>query len=198
MNDLLAELFASRVRARVLRLMVVDAARGWSLTELHRDLDLPVSSLQHECYKLERIGLLVSQREGNSRRYRLDPDSPILQPIEALVEAAGPGSTGTSLSRKPASSPSLDGITGVELAFIARRHGEAPQLVLVGDVPFDQIERARQQVGRALGPAGDDLEVAFYLPADWRARVASGAPFVHALLAAPRTVLVGDPGREAG
>ena len=72
-NDFLSELFASRVRAAVLGHVVPRPQRGFSLTELSRLLGLPISSLQHECYKLERIGILISHRAGASRRYSINP-----------------------------------------------------------------------------------------------------------------------------
>src|SRR5687768_18112538 len=43
---------------------------------LHDALPIfPVSSLQHECYKLTRLGLLRDERVGNARLYRPDPRS---------------------------------------------------------------------------------------------------------------------------
>ena len=58
MTDLLAELFSSKVRAAALGVFLPRPHCWFSLTELSRLLGLPVSSLQHECYKLARLGLL--------------------------------------------------------------------------------------------------------------------------------------------
>jgi DNA-binding IclR family transcriptional regulator len=71
--DPLAELFSSRVRSAVLTLVLPRPHLGFSLTDLSRRLGLPVSSLQHECYKLTRLGLLRDERVGNARLYRPDP-----------------------------------------------------------------------------------------------------------------------------
>ena len=87
MTDLLAELFSSKVRAAVLGMLLPRPHRWFSLTELSRSLGLPVSSLQHECYKLARVGLLHDQRSGNVRRYAPDPAFPLLRPLTALVLA---------------------------------------------------------------------------------------------------------------
>jgi hypothetical protein len=45
----LAELFSSKVRASVLALMLPRPHLAFSLTDLSRRLDIPVSSAQHEC-----------------------------------------------------------------------------------------------------------------------------------------------------
>jgi len=58
MNELLSELFSSKVRAAVLGHVLPRPQVALSLTEFSRLLDLPISSLQHECYKLERIGII--------------------------------------------------------------------------------------------------------------------------------------------
>jgi hypothetical protein len=48
MNELLAELFSSKVRAAVLGYMLPRPQIAMSLTEFSRILGLPISSLQHE------------------------------------------------------------------------------------------------------------------------------------------------------
>jgi DNA-binding transcriptional ArsR family regulator len=81
----LAELFSSRVRAAVLALVLARPHLRFSLTELSWRLGLPVSSLQHERYKLTRLGLLRNERVGNARLYRPDPAWPLLEPLTALT-----------------------------------------------------------------------------------------------------------------
>ena len=44
-----------------------DQAHRISGPNFSRRLGLPVSSLQHECYKLVRIGVLRDRRAGNTR-----------------------------------------------------------------------------------------------------------------------------------
>ena len=110
MTDLLAELFSSKVRAAVLGMLLPRPHRWFSLTELSRSLGLPVSSLQHECYKLARVGLLHDQRTGNVRRYAPDPAFPLLKPLTALVLAAVPLSESL-----PAAA---EGMTGIERGWL--------------------------------------------------------------------------------
>ena len=75
--------------------------------------------------------------------------------------------------------------------------GPPPRLVLVGEVPLDVLDATVGRVAAAIGVAPDDVDLAFFRPADWRARVADGNPYVADLLAAPRTPLRGEgPNRD--
>lgn len=195
MNEFLSELFASKVRAAVLGQTIPRPHLAWSLTEFSRLLDLPISSLQHECYKLERLGVLISQREGASRRYRVNPNGPAIRELTALVVSAlGPAEVlrGT-----------LEEIQGLETAFIATTlpltqsaisgaDGSIP-LVLIGEIPLEQIDTAQERAAALLGLDPSQIEAVFYLPEDWDERVEQRAAYAVWLLESPRTHLIGTP-----
>lgn len=196
MNELLAELFSSRVRAAVLGYTMPRPQVAVSLTEFSRLLNLPISSLQHECYKLERIGVLKGKREGNSRRYRLNPNCPVLPELTALIVAA--------LGQQTALAATLGDVTGLHAAFIGRvlpleestdpTGSQAPiPLVLIGEIPLEEIDGALERVAFLLGVPTTRLEAVFYLPADWSARLEQHSQYAVWLMSGPRTDLVGDP-----
>ena len=197
MNELLAELFSSKVRAAVLGHMLPRPQVALSLTEFSRLLDLPISSLQHECYKLERIGVIKGRREGNSRRYRIDSKCAILPELTALVVAA--------LGQEAAIAATLGDVPGLEAAFIGRKlplhdghenesNTAAPiPLVLIGEIPLEEIEGALERVALLLGLPTSKLEAVFYLPGDWQARLEQNSHYAVWLISGPRTDLVGDP-----
>ncbi len=190
MNDPLAELLSSRVRAAVLVRFVAQPAPA-SLTELARTLQLSISSVQHECYKLERLGILVARREGGSRRYRLAPDSPLVDPLIQLVWATR--DRDALLTAALRELPGLDRVLLVPPADGA--HPAPTHLVVVGEVPLDQLEVALDRAVALLDLSPEQLSLAFYRPADWHARVAEGNALVQRLLAAKHTVLIGDDKR---
>ena len=195
LNEFLSELFASKVRAAVLGQTIPRPHLAWSLTEFSRILELPISSLQHECYKLERLGVLVSQREGASRRYRVNPEGPSIRELTALVVSA--------LGPEEVLRGTLDEIQGLESAFIAATlpltqsavsgaEGSIP-LVLIGEIPLEQIDTAQERVAALLGLDPSQIEAVFYLPEDWEERVEQRAAYAVWLLESPRTHLVGTP-----
>lgn len=186
-KDILAEILSSRVRAAVLTFFVARSDDAFSLTELSRALALPVSSLQHECYKLERLGVLKGRREGGSRRYVLQRDTPITEPLARLVLATRrtPELLGAALTDLP----------GLDQAFLVQGEDSNLELVIIGDVPFDQLDAAQRRVAALLGRQPTSIGLAFYRPDDWRQRQAEGNPRVRRLLASPRQTLI-DRSRE--
>jgi DNA-binding transcriptional ArsR family regulator len=197
MNELLAELFSSRVRAAVLGHLLPRPQIALSLTEFSRILDLPISSLQHECYKLERIGVIKGRREGNSRRYRVDPTCSVLSELTTLVVKA--------LGQEEAVRATLTDVPGLQAAFIGRslpindgqESGTASAapipLVLIGEIPLEEIDSALDRVAALLGLATSRFEAVFYLPEDWRARLDQQSQYAVWLVSGPRTDLVGNP-----
>ena len=194
MNELLAELFSSKVRAAVLGHMLPRPQMALSLTEFSRLLGLPISSLQHECYKLERIGVIRGRREGNSRRYRVDPNCQVLPELTALVVGA--------LGQEEAIRATLADVPGLEAAFIGRTlpiddvqeiSATPIPLVLIGEIPLEEIDSALDRVSRLLDLPASRFEAVFYRPGDWRARLDQHSQYAVWLVSGPRTDLVGNP-----
>ncbi len=110
--------------------------------------------MQREVDRLERAGLLVSERVGNTRVVRPDRDAPIYGELAALLRKAfGP---------KPLLEESLARIRGIRSAAIfgswARRyHGEPGPLprdvdvLVVGDADPNEVYDAAREVERRLG-----------------------------------------------
>ena len=183
MTDLLAEVFSSKVRSAVLSHLLTRPHLGFSLTDLSRRLSLPISSLQHECYKLERIKVLISRRAGNARLYRVDDRCALLAPLTTLIVAAvGPES---------ALLGAIDGVANLELVFVTgSAFGRDGRLIVVGDMPLETLESLTTRAESALGRATNSLEVAFFQPDDWRTRIAQHNPYVWELLTGPRQMVL--------
>lgn len=187
MPELLAELFSSRVRAAVLALMLPRPHLGFSLTELARRLAMPVSSLQHECYKLNRLGLLKVERAGSARRYRPDPTFPLLPALSALILR--------SISLEEALYGAAERMEGIEHVWVSGSLDEpdgGTYLVVVGVLDLESLDGLFDRSRSALAgmSAANRLELAYYLPGDWNERLAAGDPFVTELRNAPRIDLL--------
>ncbi len=182
-TDLLAEIFSSRVRAAVLSYLLPRPHLGFSLTDLSRRLSLPISSLQHECYKLERIGVLIARRAGNARLYRVDPRCPLLGPLTTLVT--------TAIGAEAALRGAIADVAGLELVFLTGPSLTAGgRLVVVGDLPLETLETLTARAEVALGQDVNTLEVAFFQPDDWKTRIAQQNPYVWELLTGQRQMLL--------
>jgi DNA-binding transcriptional ArsR family regulator len=185
------ELFSSRVRAAVLCRVLPRPHLGFSLTELSRHLGLPISSLQHECYKLERLGVLSGRREGNAYRYRGNAESPLNGPLTALVVVA--------IGEESALRATLDDVPGVHAAFLAGRvpkaiaDGPAP-LVVIGDVPLEELDALESRPASVLNLPSSAIELAYYRPDDWRVKLQRANPYVVSILKGDRLNLVSNDG----
>lgn len=184
----LAELFSSRVRAAVLALVLARPHLRFSLTELSRRLGLPVSSLQHECYKLTRLGLLRDERVGNARLYGPDPAWPLLEPLTALTVRAMP--------LEEALRGAVEGLRGIEGAWVSgdlSAQADPVYVVVVGNLGVDELDAFFDRCLVALVPiAGlNRIELAYFRPADWEARLARGDPFATSLREGDRIELCG-------
>ncbi len=177
MTDLLAELFSSKVRAAVLGMLLPRPHCWFSLTELSRSLGLPVSSLQHECYKLARVGLLHDQRTGNVRRYAPDPAFSLLKPLTALVLAAVP--LAESL---PAAAEGMPAIEQGWLTSEPKARNARPFLVVIGNLSIEDLDALFERARAATAAVGTgDIELAYYPSTEWARRLASHDPFVTSL-----------------
>jgi hypothetical protein len=176
-TDLLAELFSSKVRAAVLGMLLPRPHCWFSLTELSRSLGLPVSSLQHECYKLARVGLLHDQRSGNVRRYSPDPAFALLKPLTALVLAAVPLSESL-----PAAAEGMNGVEQGWLTGEPSGRNARPFLVVIGNLGVEDLDALFERARAAADSAGTgDIELAYYPSTEWARRLASHDPFVTSL-----------------
>ena len=179
MTDLLAELFSSKVRAAVLGMLLPRPHCWFSLTELSRSLGLPVSSLQHECYKLTRLGLLRDERVGNARLYRPDPAWPLLEPLTALTVRAG--------SLEEALRGAVEGVAGIDRAWVSgdlASQSDPIYVVILGNLGVEELDGIFDRCGVALVPilGSNRIELAYFRPANWKGRIARGDPFTSALL----------------
>ena len=193
MSELLAELFSSRVRSAVLALLLPRPHLAFSLTDMSRRLGLPVSSLQHECYKLTRLGLLRDERRGNARLYAPDAAWPLLESLTALVVRALPVETVLS-----AAIERIEGLTAVWLAGGLHSPKDSVYLVVIGSVDVETLDGIFARVRIAVAPAetGSRLELAYFRPADWSRRFATRDGFAASLAAGER-VLPDGMGSEA-
>jgi DNA-binding Lrp family transcriptional regulator len=181
----LAEVLSSRVRATVLAWLAPRLDARFSLTELSQAVGAPVSSLQHECYKLERLGVLQGRREGVSRRYAIQLDHALSRPLVNLVVAT----------------LGLEAVLQEAIAEAGRFHVAAlagpdrpdgrPVLVLIGDTSLAGLDQVQRRVSLLLGLDPEWLELAYFQRDDWRDKGARGHPLLQRLANRPVQAIIG-------
>ncbi|MGB3331013.1 MAG: hypothetical protein WBA46_18760 [Thermomicrobiales bacterium] len=181
---LLAGLLSSKVRAAVLTWLVARQDAAWSLTEIARGVGMAISSVQHECYKLEGLDILTGTPVHGSRRYALNRAFPPTEPLMHLVYAAW----GFPSLAAAALADLGDDLQEASLRYRGQSAQEAT-LVLIGDVSLDLLATAQTRIALLLDLVPDALDVAFFQPAQWSARVDDRDPLVARLLDLPGVTL---------
>jgi predicted nucleotidyltransferase len=97
---MLSTLLGSKTRARVLTILLTRPRRAYHLRELIRQAGGGASGVQREVGRLERLGLLTSERTAAGRReLRVVDEHQLLEPLQALVDAEA------ATLRTPANAP---------------------------------------------------------------------------------------------
>jgi hypothetical protein len=181
----LAEVLSSRVRATVLAWLAPRLDARFSLTELSQAVGAPVSSLQHECYKLERLGVLQGRREGASRRYAIQLEHPLARPLVNLVVA--------TLGLEAVLQEAIGESGGFETAALAgpAHSGEQPLLILIGEAGLSGLDQIQRRVSLLLGFDPEWLELAYFQHDEWRGYGSQGHPLLQRLAHRPIQPIIG-------
>ena len=86
-NDapVLAPTFRSRTQGELLALVLLHPDREWTLSELARELDAPLTTIQSEVGRLADGGVLATRKVGRSRVVRANTASPAVAPLTQLT-----------------------------------------------------------------------------------------------------------------
>src|SRR2546423_7115904 len=164
----LLPIFRTRLQSDLLACLFLLEPDGESLARLARQLRTDPATVQREAERLERSGILKSDRVGRTRVVRVDSASPVYPELRALVlKALGPA---------PVLARTLRQIEGIQAAYIfgswARRASGEPgplprdiDLLVVSEVDPNAVYSAVREVEDGLGVEINPVVVA---DEEWR------------------------------
>lgn len=177
-------------QARVLKWLFGQPDRSYHLSELRRLTGLGSASLQRELNRLSGAGLVHSERVGNLRRFRANPQSPVYTELVALVRKT----LGIELMLRDALMPLAHKVQAAWVyGSVAKQTDTADSDIdvmlvgddlLLGDV-LELLMPVEVQLGRKINPN-------CYTPAEFERRRAEPDSFVNRVLAQPVLTLIGD------
>ncbi|MBI2973767.1 MAG: nucleotidyltransferase domain-containing protein [Armatimonadetes bacterium] len=186
--SILGELLTSATRERLLTLFLTHPTGEYYVRELHRRTGFSLRALQHELARLERLGLLVTRRQGREKYYRANERHPLFPDLKRIVyKTAGLG----DVLRE-----ALAGIAGVGAAFIygsVAKGGERVtsdiDLMVIGSPNPDRLHDALKKAEKALGR---DVNVVTMGTDEWKERRRTRDAFVYDLLRSEKILLIGN------
>jgi uncharacterized protein len=182
------KLFGSKLRARILGWFFTHVDERFFVRQLESLLKEDSTNLSRELARLENLRILVSEREGRQKYFKVNKSSPIFKEMKGLILKTA-GVAGTMKS-------GLEKVEGVKYAFIYgsfARNIEKPEsdvdLMVIGRGHLDEIEDILSRIEQRLGRS---VNVIFYSLKEFRQRINSEDSFIRTVLKNPKIMLIGD------
>lgn len=177
----------SEVRRQILRTFFARPGLVRHVRELARELGWSATIVGQELDRLERTGILTSDRIGRARRYRVDEQSPIASEIRSLVQKT----IGVEARIRDA----IADLPGIEEAFLYGSYARGDEratsdldLMVIGAVEQEDLSERLAGAERDLKR---DVNVTSYDRDEIERLRSEGDLFVERVLDGPRVLLIG-------
>jgi predicted nucleotidyltransferase len=91
-DPILETLFTSKARVEILKLFFLSSSERHYMRQVAALTDQPLRAVQRELARLEKAGLLESQRDGNRKYFQANRSSPVFSDLRSLlIRTAGLG-----------------------------------------------------------------------------------------------------------
>jgi predicted nucleotidyltransferase len=177
----------SAVRREILRTFFARPGIVRHVRELARELGRSATIVGQELDRLERTGILKSERIGRARRYRVDDQSPIASEIRSLVQKT----IGVEARIRDA----IADLPGIEEAFLYGSYARGDEratsdldLFVIGLVDQERLSERLAEVERDLGR---DVNVASYVRGELERLRKEGDLFTEQVFEGARVSLIG-------
>lgn len=180
---------------RIFRWLFGQPSREFHLSELRRLSGLGSASLQRELKRLTDAGLVRSERVGNLRRFRANPQSPVFSELAGLTRKT----LGAEPLLREALLPLVPALkTAWIFGSVARQSDTAQSDIDVMLVGEDlHLARVLELLLPVEGQLGRKINPTCYTPAEFERRRAEPDSFVNRVLAQPVLPLIGDAHESA-
>lgn len=177
----------SAVRREILRTFFARPGIVRHVRELARELGRSATIVGQELDRLERTGILKSERIGRARRYRVDDQSPIASEVRSLVQKT----IGVEARIRDA----IADLPGIEEAFLYGSYARGDEratsdldLFVIGPVDQERLSERLTDVERELGR---DVNVTSYERGELERLRRKGDLFIERVLEGSRVALIG-------
>jgi len=187
-NSILKTLFSSGVRIDILSYFFMHPGEGYYIRQLEKILDKPVSNIQKELAKLEKINLLSSSIEGNQKRYIIKKDFPLYDELRNIFIKT----TGLSDIIKDELLKEKE----IELAFIYGSFASGDEisqsdvdLMIVGNISDLSINKSIKKIEEKIGRV---VNYSIYSRKEIEDRINNNDNFIKTVLEGQIIIIIGN------
>jgi len=187
-TTMLERLFTSRVRVRLLTLFLTHPTEAFYIRQITRLTGETYNNVRQELQNLAQLGLVLSERRANATYYWANVEHFLFPELKRLIlktEAVG------DRLRE-----ALSTLGYVRVAFIYGSTARGTEvassdidLMVIGDVDLDALDRAIDSIEEALGRT---MNYTLFDVEEWRERVTQGQSFVTDVLTHEKVFLIGQ------
>ena len=184
-----------QTRRAVLGLLYGQIQEALYLRQIARRVGTGHGAVQRELNHLADAGIILRKRLGKEVYYQANPRCPVFAELKSLILKT----VGLADLLRRALGPLSEKMNA---AFIygsfARGRERADSdvdLMIIGQVSFAQVSKALDAVQERLGR---EVNPTVYSVAEFKTKLASGHPFLNAVIAAEKIFLIGDEDELAG
>lgn len=184
----ISRIFKSKTRKELFRIYFTNPDNEYYLRELERILDIPVSMIRNELVNLEKGGMFISKKKGNSIYYCLNKAYPLFEELKSIVFKT----VGIQGLLKEA----LKKVKGIAVAFIygsfAKKEeavGSDIDLFIVGKINETMLIR---EIKKLEGVLKREINYSIFTRDEFKKKVKEKDSFIIDLLENPKIFIVGS------
>lgn len=186
----LADALFTATQQRLLGLLFGQSNRSFFVTELIELADVGRGAVQRELSRLERSGLVITERRGTQKHYRANSEAPIFEELSSIMrKTVGVGEQVGAALQPLATQISLALIYGSVAKQSDSADSDIDLLVVSDDLTLEDLYSCladvEKQLGRRISPA-------LYTASEFNKRRTDDNVFLKRVLEGPISLLTGE------
>lgn len=184
---MLEQLFGSRTRIKLLRLLLANPTKEYFVRELTRRLEERINSVRRELANLEEMGLVTSNSKDQKKFYHVNTSFQLYEELRALVLKSHVGSE----QRLVKDLTGVGKITYLVLTgvFTGTQNAKTDMLI-VGTINKNKLEKVMSAFGKSFGR---EINYTAMTPHEYQYRKDITDRFLYHILENKKVVVIDQP-----
>lgn len=185
--NVLAEILSSRTRAELFRLLFGTGHDRLHLREVGRRTGLSIGAIRQEAIKLQKMEIILCQKDGNRSYYEANRNHPLYEDIHRLVLKTV-GLADVLRAALQAGGIACAFVFGSVVKGTAGAESDI-DLMVIGDIGLRKIASCLSGLPERLGR---EINPHVLSPAEWSRRKRRNEHFISSVMALPKLFIIGS------